>query len=145
MVTVNTDRIVFIILDSNLVIICFQSFAFVITQRKNEVPFSMAIGNEELMHECCPQHLYMDKRRRDNMERSREGRIKRSPDGLAVARAYLPDGSLLPETGDEKFPQPPAVLYHRSSVMVEHRCCDAANLVSVSSSAGNKIPPRAES
>ena len=26
---------------------------------KKQVPFSMAIGNEELMHECFPKHLCM--------------------------------------------------------------------------------------
>ena len=34
----------------------FQSF-IVLTERKKKVPFSMAIGNEELMHECFPKHL----------------------------------------------------------------------------------------
>ena len=27
------------------------------TSRKEIVPFSMAIENYELMHECCPEHL----------------------------------------------------------------------------------------
>ena len=29
------------------------------TERKKKVPFSMAIGNGELMHECFPKHSLM--------------------------------------------------------------------------------------
>ena len=36
----------------------FQFFV-AITERGKQFPLSMAIGNEELMHECCPQHLRM--------------------------------------------------------------------------------------
>ena len=35
--------------------LCTCSFSVGIQQ----VPFSMAIGNEELMHECAPKHLRM--------------------------------------------------------------------------------------
>ena len=35
-------------------------FIFSCTKERNEeVPFSMAIGNEELMHECFPKHSRM--------------------------------------------------------------------------------------
>ena len=41
-----------------LISLRFQLFnAF--TERKNKVPFSMAIGNWELMHECFPKHSSM--------------------------------------------------------------------------------------
>ena len=56
-------------------------------ERKNEVPFSMAIGNGELMHECFPKHSRMgtarmkedngtdedDKKRGVIMEKSKAG------------------------------------------------------------------------
>ena len=34
-------------------------FIFSYTKERNEVPFSMAIGNWELMHECFPKHPSM--------------------------------------------------------------------------------------
>ena len=55
------------------------------TVGKNEVSFSMTIGNEELMQECFPKHLRMgtarmkldrqreDKKRCVSMERSKAG------------------------------------------------------------------------
>ena len=30
---------------------------------KKQVPFSMAVGNVELMHECFPKHLHMGRAR----------------------------------------------------------------------------------
>ena len=66
----------------------------------------MATGNVVLMHECFPQHSCMKKdkdteeegkHRGVNME-SRTGTIKRSPDGLTIALAYPPQGSLFFET-----------------------------------------------
>ena len=61
---------------------------------KKRVPFSMVIGNVELMHECFPKHLRMGTARmkydkefmRDLiMERSKVGtKEKRSPDGLSL-------------------------------------------------------------
>ena len=72
-------------------------FIFSFTKERNEeVPFSMAIGNGELMHECFPKHSRMGTARRiyDNetdedgqkrgvsMKKSTAGTNKRSPDGL---------------------------------------------------------------
>ena len=65
--------------------------------RKRKVPFSMAKGNGELMHECFPKHSRMgtartkedketdedDTKRGVSMERSKAGTNKRSPDGLS--------------------------------------------------------------
>ena len=45
-----------------LIALCFQLF-IAFTERKKKVPFSMAIGNGELMHECFPKHLRMGKAR----------------------------------------------------------------------------------
>ena len=43
--------------------ICLKALRFQVfiafTERKNKVPFSMAIGNGELMQECFPKHLRM--------------------------------------------------------------------------------------
>ena len=64
----------------------------VIAELRVQVPFSMAIENVELMHECCPQHLPMGtartkkdketdgegKQKRVNGERSTAGRKKMS-------------------------------------------------------------------
>ena len=73
-------------------------FIFSCTKERNEeVPFSMAIGNGELMQECFPKHSRMGKARMkyDNeidedaqkrgvsMEKSTAGTNKRSPDGLS--------------------------------------------------------------
>ena len=41
-----------------LIALRFQLF-IVFTEQKKNVPFSMAIGNGELMHECFPKHLRM--------------------------------------------------------------------------------------
>ena len=41
-----------------LIALRFQLF-IAFTERKKKVPFSMAIGNGELMHECFPKHLRM--------------------------------------------------------------------------------------
>ena len=42
----------------------------------NEVPFSMTIGNEKLMHECFPKHLHMGTTRM-KYDREREEDKKR--------------------------------------------------------------------
>ena len=42
-----------------LMVLRFQLF-IAFTERKVKVPFSMAIGNLELMHECFPKHLRME-------------------------------------------------------------------------------------
>ena len=40
-----------------------------------KVPFSIATGNEELMHVCCPKHLRMGAARMmEDKEREEEGR-----------------------------------------------------------------------
>ena len=66
-------------------------------ERKEEVPFSVALGNGELMQECFPKHSRMGTARmkHDNetdedgqkrgvsMEKSTAGTNKRSPDGLS--------------------------------------------------------------
>ena len=69
------------------------------TVGKRQVPFSMAIGNEELMHECFPKHSPMGTARmKSNKETEAEGRYrgvsmerstvgtknKRSTDGLSL-------------------------------------------------------------
>ena len=41
-----------------LIALRFQLF-IAFAERKNKVPFSMAIGSEELMHECFPKHSRM--------------------------------------------------------------------------------------
>ena len=41
-----------------LIALRFQLF-IAFPERKQKVPFSMAIGNGELMHECFPKHLRM--------------------------------------------------------------------------------------
>ena len=67
------------------------------TVGKTQVPFSMVIGNGELMHECFPKHLRMGtarmkydketdedgKTRGVSMERSRAGTKKRIRNGLS--------------------------------------------------------------
>ena len=69
-------------------------------ERKKEVPFSMTIGNGELMQECFPKHSRMDqqewhKTKRQNtdeeskeggmsMERSKADTKERCPDGLPL-------------------------------------------------------------
>ena len=71
-------------------------FIFSCIKERNEVPFSMAIGNGELIHECFPKHSRMGTARmkEDNetdedgqkkgvsMEKSTAGTNKRSPDDL---------------------------------------------------------------
>ena len=63
------------------------------SSRKNKVPFSMAIGNWELIHECFPKHSRMgtarmkydketdkdDKKRGVSVERSKAGKKKKIP------------------------------------------------------------------
>ena len=58
----------------------------------------MAVGNGELMHECFPKHSFMGtarmkqdketdedgKKRGVNMEKSKAGKKKLSPDGLSL-------------------------------------------------------------
>ena len=73
-------------------------FIFSCTKERNEeVPFSMAIGNGDLMHECFLKHSRMriartkqdketdedGKKRGVRMDRSKAGNNKRSPDGLS--------------------------------------------------------------
>ena len=59
------------------------------TVEKIQIPFSMAIVDVELMHECFPKHSCMGtareegKKRGVSMERSKAGTKKRSPDGLS--------------------------------------------------------------
>ena len=67
------------------------------------------------MYKCPPEHLRMGltkltqdekteeqgKRKRGKMKGRGRGHSKKSPDGLTIARAYSPTGSLLPETMDE--------------------------------------------
>ena len=48
-------------------VVCLFSLALIagtspqksVSARREQVPFSMAIGNEELMHECFPKHPRM--------------------------------------------------------------------------------------
>ena len=73
-------------------------FIFSCTKERNEeVPFSMAIGNGELMHECFAKHSRMGtarmkkdhetdedtQKRGVSMEKSTAGTNKRSSDGLS--------------------------------------------------------------
>ena len=73
-------------------------FIFSCTKEINEeIPFSMAIGNGELMHECFPKHSRMGtarmiyanetdedgQKRGVSMEKSTAGTNKISPDGLS--------------------------------------------------------------
>ena len=60
----NRDRMHVILRSSSricLIALRFQLF-IAFTERKKEVPFSMAIGNGELMHECFPKNLRMGTR-----------------------------------------------------------------------------------
>ena len=41
----------------NLIALNGQNVFTVIVERREQVPFSMAIENGELMHECSPEHL----------------------------------------------------------------------------------------
>ena len=72
------------------------------TVGKKQVPFRMASGNEELMHECFPKHSRMGRMKQDketdeegekrglSMERSKAGtKEKRSPDGRKPAKAEI--------------------------------------------------------
>ena len=73
-------------------------FSFSCTkERKNEVPFRMAIGNGELMHECFHKHSGMGTvRMKEDKETDEEGKKRgvsmersnvkkeRSPDGLSL-------------------------------------------------------------
>ena len=82
---------------------------------KKQVPLSIGIGNEELIHECFPEHSRIGtaskydtdteeqgKKRRVNLERSRATTKKINLGGLTVARAYtIPAMSLLTEVVDK--------------------------------------------
>ena len=74
-------------------------FSFSCTkERIKEVPFNMAIGDGELMHECFPKHSRMKtarikkyketdevgKKRHVRMERSKAGTKESSPDCLSL-------------------------------------------------------------
>ena len=76
---------------------------------KKEVPFSMAIGNEELMHECFPKHFRMGsarmkygtereegKTRCVSMERSKAGTKRLSPKGLKYSSGLSSPGVATP-------------------------------------------------
>ena len=65
--------------------------------RKREVQFSMAIGNEDLIHKCFPKHSRIrteneirqetveeGKKRGVSMERSKADTKERGPDGLSL-------------------------------------------------------------
>ena len=41
------------------IIVAIGQVYFLLHQRKKKVPFSLAIGNEEPMHECFPKHSRM--------------------------------------------------------------------------------------
>ena len=64
-------------------------FSFSCTkERKNEVPFSIAIGNGALMHECFPTLTHGNSKNEDkrgvSMEKSKAGAKDRSPDSLSL-------------------------------------------------------------
>ena len=67
---------------------------FLLHQRENEVPFSMAIGNGELMHECFPKHSRMGTARMKlDKERDEEGKkIGASMESKAGTNKISPDG-----------------------------------------------------
>ena len=65
-------------------------FLFSCTKERNEVPFCMAIGNLELMHECFPKHSHMGtermksdeekcKKKGVSMEKRKAGTKERRP------------------------------------------------------------------
>ena len=94
-------------------------FSFSCTkERKEEVPFSMAIGNRELMYECFPKHWPMGtarmkendtdedgKKRGVSMEKVKRARKMKSqrPKALNYSSGLSSPGSLRFETVDE-FP-----------------------------------------
>ena len=58
---VNSVKIINIPLSSSRICLIALSFQLFIafTERKKKVPFSMAIGNGELMHDCFPKYFRM--------------------------------------------------------------------------------------
>ena len=52
-------RILCVFLKFSLIALHFQNVFTVIVERRQQVPFSMAMGNGELMHECSPEHFLM--------------------------------------------------------------------------------------
>ena len=59
-----------------LIALRFQLF-IAFTERKNKVPFSVAIGHGELMHECFPKHLRMGTARMKSDKKTDEGGKKK--------------------------------------------------------------------
>ena len=43
----------------SLTALCLKNFSMLFQSEESKVPFRMAIGNIELMHECCPQCLHV--------------------------------------------------------------------------------------
>ena len=62
-------------------------FGFSCTKEKKEVPFSMAIGNGELMHECFPKHSPMETARMKEDNDTDEDFKKRGESMEIVKRA----------------------------------------------------------
>ena len=52
-------KFLFLFLEFSLLALHVQNVFTVTVERRDQVPFSMAIENGELMHECCPEHLRM--------------------------------------------------------------------------------------
>ena len=84
------------------------------TQREMKVPFSMAIGNGELMWECFPKHSRMGTARmKEDKETDEEGRKR----GVSIERSKAgtkrrsPDGQSLPEENRKRIKQNMVLLY----------------------------------
>ena len=87
-----------------------------IASQKEQIPFSMAIGNVELMHECFPKVVSENSSKNEVRQRHRGRRQEenskyrekysgheRNLYGLAIARASRPLGSL-PTEAVSKLP-----------------------------------------
>ena len=49
----------FLFLEFSLIALHVQNVFTVMVERREQVPFSMAIEHGKLMHECSPEHLRM--------------------------------------------------------------------------------------
>ena len=65
--------VVIVVVGFDLIALRCQLFIAFIDQKK-KVPFSMAVGNGELMHECFPKHLRMGTARMKFRQRNRRRR-----------------------------------------------------------------------
>ena len=64
--------------------------------RKKDVPFSMAMENVEIMHECCRKHLrgnareQQERNKRNETEEEVQQTHKNRPEGLTISWVNIP-------------------------------------------------------